>query len=226
MRLKLKFDCQYGFKELYMTETDLEHDVDVDLMQVDYAKILDGSSESDYLFIDHLDDIYEQFKTRPLDLYEETSNSDDFIMCGDLAALEECIREDAYHNIFKKLVNQYPGYSKFYNCRLELIDTEEEPIIHWADDTTTTVTSLHELKSCADLPNAMTIAEEKSDKNRVDIYKQNYQKYNIDLESSTVCSMLGISRQTLANWVKAGRIHRLPNGKYNKEEIKNLTKEN
>lgn len=246
MRLKLKFDCQYGFKELYMTETDLDHDVDVDLMQADYTNIIEGEVEPGNLFVDHLEDIYEQFKTRPLDIYEETANSDDYLLCGNLEMLEEIIREDAYHNIFKELVDQYPGYFKLYNCRLELIETDEEPIISWADDTVSTISDLHKLLAdkneelvktvSVDLTNMSKDEAEQTLSTIGDRLKNNKpitetaqvkvktykQKVHADLNSKTVCAMLNISRQTLANWVKLGKVHRLANGKYNNEEIKSL----
>ena len=51
---------------------------------------------------------------------------------------------------------------------------------------------------------------------------KNYRVEQTEVNSSTVCAMLKISRQTLSNWVKAGKISRTTSGKYNLEEIRKL----
>lgn len=242
MRLKLKYDCQYGFKEMYMTETDLEYDADVALMAADYAartdlELSDEDIAADYLFVDHLEDIYEKFKTRPMNLFAETAdNEEDSLLDGEIATLEDALLEDAYHSIFKKLTGQFPGYFKMYNCRLVLENTDESPVLQLSDNTVITVNDLHDLtadtetitvnvENCdADearklLKDAKAVAEGRL--TAVEVGSTRLTS-TMELTSQTACAMLGISRQTLANWVKAGKVKRLPNGKYKYEELKQL----
>lgn len=251
MKLTLTYDCQYGFKELYMTETECEFDVSSRLLDVDFTVLQnmprDPEMKKDfiedlYLFSEHLKDIYEKYKTNPMNMFAE-ENEDDYIFDGEIDCLESCILEDAYHNIFKKLVGEFPGYFRMYNCRLELDESEEESCLNFADGKKLYLKDILELrtKALSEVANTVTITLDLENcpkeeaisalhevKNIINSGKQPINKRitveKREVDSATACAMLNISRQTLANWVKAGKLTRNASGKYDLEKINKLLK--
>lgn len=222
MNLILKYDCQYGYRNLYMTETDCELDVgrallEIDLMSIQNLKdfVEDGMYESEEealkcnqqeLWVDQLVDLYNEYKLNPMRLFEESANPHDGLLSCELEFLEECVLEDAFHDYFKQCFpDTFPGYFQMYNCRLELVE-DSEPLIEYSDEVIITADTL---RTCT-LDEVNTLG------------RSVVEKEPIEYDSATTCSLLGISRQTLSNWVKAGKLSRTENGKYLAEEVKAL----
>lgn len=197
--IKLVYDIRCGFKQLYMTEKDVEWFLD-GLFDPNASNWDDDEPQQT------AEDFYKESQHMTQSELEEY-----FTDIGVLGIIEEHTEEDYANTYFKDVCtaqNCVPGFTKIYNLRVEYDPTIE---VRFCKNATADYLEPHYYKD------------------GIEVDLDNVNQYNPWMKAGEVMELLGISRKVLSTYVKKGLIKTEPNytGKqyrYDRESVLALKK--